>query len=190
MTTPTLDPATWVSRFANELYRYAIQRLRSDADAEDVVQETFLTAWRTRDTYRGDLSERNWLYLILKSRIIDLVRRKQVQQRTFVESAEVGEDHFEENGHWKASVMTPWTHGSFDEIDKIEFQEVFDRCLGNLNERQRLAFLAREVEGQEADEICKELDITPSNLWVTLHRARLKLRDCLQKNWFGVGTQS
>jgi len=179
-----IDPSTWVERYSKELYRYAFQRLRNEADSEDVVQETFLTAWRTHESFRGDLSERNWLYMILKSRIIDLVRKRQTQQKNFVEAPDVGEDLFDETGHWNRSYMRPWPTDGFSDIDRVEFQEVFDLCLGNLSERHRLVFIAKEVEGQEADDICKELDISPSNLWVMLHRARLKLRDCLQKNWF------
>jgi RNA polymerase sigma-70 factor (TIGR02943 family) len=182
-----IDPSTWIQRYSRELYRYAIQRLRNEADAEDVVQEAFLTAWRTRESFRGDLSERNWLYMILKSRIIDHVRRRQTQQRVFVDSPEVGEDYFDESGHWNRAYLKPsFNSDAFDQIDSIEFQEVFSLCLDKLNERHRLIFIAKEVDGEEAEDICKEFDITPSNLWVMLHRARLKLRDCLQKNWFDV----
>ena len=182
----TLEPSTWVDRYSRELFRFAVQRLRNEDDAEDVVQETFLTAWRTRDSFRGDLSERNWLYMILKSRIIDLVRKRQTRQKTFTDVEDVGEDTFREDGHWAPEYRAQqWPPDSMDHVERLEFQEVFDRCLGGLNERSRLIFLAKEVDGFEADEICQEFDITPSNLWVILHRARLKLRECLQKNWFG-----
>ena len=182
-----IDPSQWVQKYSKELYRFAYQRLRNETDAEDVVQEAFLTAWRTRENFRGDLSERNWLYMILKSRIIDLVRKRQTQQKAFVDAPDVGEDIFTEEGHWNRNLFTvKWPEDAMDHAEKLEFQEVFDRCLGGLNERHRLAFIAKEVEGQEAEEICKEMGITTSNLWVMLHRARLKLRDCLQKNWFDV----
>jgi len=182
-----LEPTEWVERYSRELFRFAMQRLRNEDDAEDVVQETFLTAWRTREAFRGDLSERNWLYMILKSRIIDLVRRRQTRQRTFTDVEDLGEDNFREDGHWAPEYRArPWPADAMSDVDRQDFQEVFDLCLGNLNERQRLIFLAKEVDGFEAEEICQEFDITPSNLWVILHRARLKLRGCLEKNWFGT----
>jgi len=182
----TLDPSTWVDRYSRELFRFAVQRLRNEDDAEDVVQETFLTAWRTRKNFRGDLSERNWLYMILKSRIIDSVRKRQTRQKTFTDVEDVGEDTFREDGHWAPEYRAQqWPPEAMDHIERLEFQEVFDRCLGGLTDRSRLIFLAKEVDGLEAEEICQEFDITASNLWVILHRARLKLRECLQKNWFG-----
>lgn len=186
----SLNPSTWVRQYSKELYRFAYQRLRNEHDAEDVVQETFLTAWRTRDNFRGDLSERNWLYMILKSRIIDLVRKRQTKQKAFVETTDAGEDIFQEDGHWKQeSRATAWPTDSMDHVEKLEFQEIFDKCLAGLSDRHRLIFVAKEVEGQEAEEVCQEFDITASNLWVMLHRSRLKLRGCLEKHWFGLQSE-
>ena len=186
-----MDPNVWVKKYSRELYRYAVQRLRNEHDAEDVVQETFLTAWRTRKNFRGDLSERNWLYMILKSRIIDLVRKRQTKQKTFVETEDAGEDMFTEGGGWKKdSAPTPWPTDALDHAEKLEFQEIFSMCLDGLNERQRLVFISKEVTGNESDEVCQEFDITTSNLWVILHRARLHLRGCLEEHWFGVKPES
>lgn len=184
----TLDASTWVDRFGSELFRYAVQRLRNDSDAEDVVQETFLTAWRTRDSYRGDISERNWLYTILKSRIIDSVRRRATRQSFFVEDSSDGDSPFREDGHWHHEpTATAWLERSpeaMDDAERAEFHEIFDRCLQALPEQQRLIFTARELDGLETDEICQIFGITASNLWVVLHRARLRLRDCLNTHWF------
>jgi RNA polymerase sigma-70 factor (TIGR02943 family) len=181
----TLEPTTWVARYSRELFRYAVQRLRNEDDSEDVVQETFLTAWRTRENFRGDLSERNWLYMILKSRIIDLVRKRQTRQKNFADVENVGEDTFAADGHWSAEQRAnQWPPDAMDHLERVEFQEIFNSCLDDLNDRQRLIFMAKEIDGLEADEICQEFDITTSNLWVILHRARLKLRGCLEKKWF------
>lgn len=184
----TLDAATWVDRFGNELFRYAVQRLRNEGDAEDVVQETFLTAWRTRESFRGDVSERNWLYTILKSRIIDSVRRRATRQSFFVEEAADSELSFREDGHWvHEPAATAWLERSpqaMDDAERAEFYQIFDRCLQQLPEQQRLVFVAREIDGLETDEICQLLNVTASNLWVILHRARLRLQHCLTTHWF------
>lgn len=181
----TLDPSTWIERYGNELFRYAIQRLRNEEDAEDVVQDTFLTAWRTRNSYRGDLSERNWLYTILKSRMIDLIRRRATRQNVFVEQGEIEDDTFREDGHWaQEAPSSAWTSDSLDVAERADFQEIFDRCLRQLPEQQRLIFVAREIDGLETEEICQLFNVSASNLWVILHRARLRLRECLKTHWF------
>lgn len=128
--------------------------------------------------------------MILKSRIIDLVRKRQTRQKAFVETADAGEDIFREDGHWNVeSAPTAWPADSMDHVEKLEFQEIFDMCLAGLSDRHRLIFVAKEVEGLEADEVCQEFDLTPSNLWVMLHRSRVKLRGCLEKHWFGLESE-
>ncbi len=183
----TLTPDTWVDRFGTELYRYAMQRLRNAEDAEDVVQETFVTAWRNRETFRGEQSERNWLYTILKTRIIDHVRRRQTMQKAIVEvdpDAGALDELFTPGGHWRPAI-TAWPEDASQQVERAEFQEIFAKCLGQLTENQRLAFIAKEVDGDEAEQICQDLGITTSNLWVMLHRARIRLRVCLEHHWFG-----
>ena len=68
-----------------------------------------------------------------------------------------------------------------------QFLQVLEACVERLPPAQGRVFMLREWLGLETDEICKELQITATNLWVLLHRARLRLRECLQLHWFGAG---
>ena len=146
---------TLFERYHTGVYQFCVRMTRNPHHAEDVVQETFLTAWRTRDSFRGDLSERNWLYMILKSRIIDLVRKRQTKQKSFVETENAGEDMFTEGGHWKPeSAPSAWPADSMDHAEKFEFQEIFSMCLDRLADRHRLVFVSKEVEGNESEEVC------------------------------------
>ncbi|MEA2067919.1 MAG: sigma factor-like helix-turn-helix DNA-binding protein, partial [Verrucomicrobiota bacterium] len=70
-------------------------------------------------------------------------------------------------------------------LEQKEFMAVLFQCLEHLPDRLHRLFVLRELENMESDEICKDLEITPTNLWVMLHRARLRLRGCLTENWFG-----
>jgi RNA polymerase sigma-70 factor (ECF subfamily) len=108
-----------------------------------------------------------------------------------VDTEDAGEDMFTEGGHWKPeSAPSAWPANAMDHVEKLEFQEIFSMCLDGLAERHRMVFVSKEVEGNESEEVCQEFDITTSNLWVILHRARLQLRSCLNEHWFGVQTES
>lgn len=176
----TLQPESWIDTYGKELYRYAMQRLRNTEDAEDVVQEAFLTAWRTRDSYRGDISERNWLYLIVRSRIIDLVRKRRDTVSIINEESQEEISFFDAAGHWlPGQAPKPWTQSPSDGIETQEFNSILQECLDKLPPVQKSVFVLTYLEDEDSEVIRQELDITASNMWVLLHRARLKLRKCL-----------
>lgn len=177
----TMDPTTWVDEHGDLLYRFALSRLRDPEAAEEVVQETFVAALKAKDQYRGSGSEGAWLLGILKRKVIDLVRRR--GRPDAGRGTEPGEDPtealFDEKGNWK---WDPRITGRRPEalIERDEFWEVFHGCLGGLPQRQADVFSLRELEELSSESICKELEITSSNLWVLLHRARLRLMKCMK----------
>ena len=65
-----------------------------------------------------------------------------------------------------------------------ELKNQIDDCIDHLPEKYAMVFRMKTIQEFETEEICKELDITPSNLWVIIHRARTQLRSCMEKNWF------
>ncbi len=170
------DPTKWVELYGDQLYRYAFSRLRKVHAAEEVVQETFLAAWRFREQFVGNGAERAWFLAILRRKIVDYARmRVRIEQREF---------------HWQSD---KWVESLFDDSGRLNADLVFvdvdpakiaqDRevwkdlrtSLDKLPQTQATAFVLRELEGLSADEICQALDISKSNLWVLLHRARLRL---------------
>lgn len=184
---PGTDPAQWVDQHGDTLYRYALSRLRNPDAAEEVVQETFVAALHARDQYSGRGSEGAWLLGICRRKVVDFVRRR--SRPDAATRGDTGPDPsealFDQRGHWRSD---PRILGRRPEetLERDEFWQAFRLCLQSLSERQADAFTLRELEGMQTDEICKELDISPSNLWVLLHRARLGLIRCLQtrlENW-------
>ena len=95
------------------------------------------------------------------------------------------DDFFDRKGRWKPG-QAEWLVHPRKAFEQKEFWDVFEGCLGHLQDRLRSVFVMREFEGLPAEEICEELEITSTNLWVMLYRARARLKTCLQENWFKV----
>jgi RNA polymerase sigma-70 factor (ECF subfamily) len=187
----TPDAAVWVDQHGDYLFKYAVFRLRDSTAAEDVVQETFLAALRAYANYEGRGSERTWLVGILKHKITDHFR-KSVREAPIGEQEDDGPEHNEfftrtdrwEN-HWNPEYApTDWHATPAELLEQGDFWRVFGDCLAPLPARTASAFTFREVDGLSSEEICEMLSISVNNLWVILHRARLHLRNCLEKNWF------
>lgn len=181
------DPEEWVDEHGNALYCYALSRLKNSATAEDVVQETFLAAFRSQDRFSGNSSARTWLIGILKHKIIDLIRKESREQPSEdLEIKEVPEEtFFDRKGRWRVA-PADWQSHPGKILEQKEFMSVLGNCLQHLPDRLHRLFVLRELEDWGSEEICKDLGISPTNLWVMLHRARMRLRGCLSKNWFGA----
>ena len=151
---------------------------------EDLVQETFLAALGARKNFQGRSATRTWLIAILKHKIVDYIRKKTREQDSDkLESMTDGIDvNFTERGEWQ---MRPskWAKNPMKLYEQKEFMDVLYHCMAELPERQAEAFMRREIDGLSTEEICKELNITATNSWVMLYRARMLLRSCLENNW-------
>ena len=178
----------WVDEHGDMLYRFALARIRDASAAEDLVQETFLAALKARERFSGGSSERSWLVGILKHKIADSLRKKYKDQ-IFVrdeDGEESARNGFEANGHWDVrGGRAPKSWGdAMAAIERAEFRDVLAGCLEALPEKTAQVFAMREMDDCGTEEICKVLNITATNLWVVLHRARTQLRRCLETNWF------
>lgn len=181
------DPTTWVDDHGDALYRYALMRTRNPTIAEETVQEALLAALKARDRYSGESTERTWLIGILKHKIVDYVRRearRSVQQ--VPEPADLELDVFRQSGLWKRAPQ-PWKKLAPSRLDTAEFWASLESCLSKLPQIYADAFWLREVDGMSAEEVCEVLSITATNLWSRVHRARILLRDCMERNWFAKG---
>jgi len=184
----TLDPAHWLDEYGNYLFRYALMRVRDSAIAEDILQETLLAAFSSSQSHAGLSSERSWLVGIMKHKVVDYFRR--VGRMTqFQLITDDGESEFENagpwRGHWREDqAPVSWPADAAAAFESREFWETFDRCLSQLPQQSAIAFTLREIDGLKANEICEILQITPNNLWVILHRGRVKLRRLLETEWF------
>jgi RNA polymerase sigma-70 factor, ECF subfamily len=173
------------------LVRYALSQLRDSQQAEEAVQEALLSALESIGSFSGRSTLRTWLTSILRFKVIDLQRRAIVDRNTleFTDFAAEAEDDgwldelFDSTGHWREPPQS-WSNPE-SAFEQKRFWEVFQACLDKLPAAGGRIYFKREVMGEETDVICKEERITPSNCWVILHRARLGLRTCLERNWYG-----
>ncbi len=177
-----LDPETWVERHGDYLFRYALSRLRDVDSAEEVVQETFVAGLRSLDQYARKGAEVAWLLGILKRKIVDHVRRRIRTGDDLDPADDLTEALFDSKGNWRAD---PRIFGARPEaaLEREEFWKVFRNCLATLPERQADVFTLREMEGLNSENICKELELSASNLWVLLYRARMRLSHCIKAHW-------
>jgi RNA polymerase sigma-70 factor (ECF subfamily) len=176
--------ARQVEALRPQLLRYARTQLRNEAWAEDAVSETLLAALEKPQSFAGGSQLKTWLVGILKHKVVDQVRRH--QRECTVLDGEDAEDLddtlFKADGHWREA-PADWGNPD-DTLRQHQFLRVLDACIEHLPPTQGRVFMMREWLELSSDEVCKELDITTTNLWVLLHRARLRLRECLQAGWF------
>ena len=187
-----LEPQKWIERYGDALYAFAMMRLHRMEVAEDLVQDTFVSAYKAKDTFLANASEKTWLISILKRKIIDYYRKKSTQNELNIFDKDAKDDfmnHFfdrESSGHWaEGGIPQAWGKDFETSVESDEFQQILSNCLGKIPPKAAAVFTLKNVDDLTSEEICKELDIKPSNYWVLMHRAKLQLRECLQKNWFG-----
>jgi RNA polymerase sigma-70 factor (ECF subfamily) len=181
------DPSGWVDRYGDELFRFAMGRVGCRDTAEDLVQEAFLAAWQGRGTFDRRASLGTWLVGILRRKIADHYRVAGREQR-FTEWA-AGEENrslFDKRGKWSESISR-WKESPEQLIQKSEFWEVMSHCLASLPAHLADAFRLRELHHRSMEDTCSLTGLTPQNLSVRLHRARLLLRSCLSQKWFRSG---
>ena len=179
-------PENWLNDYGDLLYRYALIRVRSEATAEDLVQETLLAGLQSFDRFSSQSTVRTWLVGILKHKIIDYFRKNR-HEITTLNDTETADDilayQFDHQGNWKINLIEWGTPEK--SMDNEQFWVVFNDCLSRLPQRMADLLLLRTVDGLETEECCALLGFeTDNQLWVTLSRTRVKLRLCLETNWF------
>ncbi len=179
------NPEMWLEDHGDYLFRYALVRLRDREIAEDMVQETFLAALGAREKFQARSSVRTWLVGILKHKILDHFRKSYREPPTsdLLSSEDPSEALFDENGKWKLRPIA-WTDDPRAVLEQKEFWETLLRCMSELPRRLAEVFALRELEGLKGEEICSLMRISATNLGVMLHRVRMRLRHCLEINWF------
>ena len=169
------------------LLRFARLQLRNDAWAEDAVSETLLAAVAKPQSFGNRSQLKTWLVGILKHKVIDILRERQHEVSLASDEGD-GSDEldalmFKGDGHFQEQ-PADWGDPE-QELSSRQFFAVLEACAERLPAAMGRVFLMREWLELSSEEICKELGLTPTNLYVQLHRARLRLRECLELNWFG-----
>lgn len=178
----------WVYKFSDELYSWAFYKTSSKETAEDLVQETFLSAFHKIDTFQGKSQPKTWLFSILNNKVIDYYRKnlkttKQTFNLTENSGLALSEGLFNTYGCWKSNdVKTIWDQEE-ELLDNPEFNIVMQECMDDLPQKWKLAIASKYLSDKDTTKICQELEITPSNYWQIVHRSKLLLRKCLELKW-------
>lgn len=170
------------------LLRFARLQLRNDAWAEDAVSETLLAALSKPQSFGNKSQLKTWLVGILKHKVLDAFRHN--AREVSLDAAPDSDGHeeldslmFKSDGHF-AQAPADWGNPE-QELSSRQFFVVLEACTEKMPAALGRVFLMREWLELSSEEICKELNLTSTNLYVQLHRARLRLRECLELNWFG-----
>ncbi len=182
---PKTDPDAWVDRYGDALYHFALARVKNREIAEDLVQETFLAAVKAQDRFKGQSTEKTWLFGILKHKVIDHYRKNKsvIYEQDLNVGTEDLDAFFNAKGAWQ-TMPEHWRLNPGKSQGVREFLDHFYQCLADLPKKTAEVFAYREIDGLSTKEICKLLDITASNCWVILYRARVLLRKCLEMAGF------
>ncbi len=182
MSKHSIDANKWVDRYSDYLYNYTIVRVNDHEVAQDLISETFFAGLKSMNNFKGEASERTWLISILKRKIIDHYRKTNSNKG----KAEVRINYNDEDseGDWlEERVSDPYDINAEDTFENAELGLAIQACLDRLNEKQATIFKMKTIDNFDTEAICNEFKITPSNLWVIIHRARTSMADCLEKNW-------
>jgi RNA polymerase sigma-70 factor (ECF subfamily) len=168
------------------MFKFAMLQLRNETHAEDCVQEALAAAIQSADGFAGGSSVRTWLIGILKHKILDHFRKAGREQLFSTNEDETSLDDFDAlfkpDGHF-VDPPEEWANPE-SALSQAEFFEVLERCMQALPQVTARVFTLREVMGVSTQEICAEFGITSGNCWVLIYRARMSLRECLEKRWF------
>jgi RNA polymerase sigma-70 factor (ECF subfamily) len=178
------DLETWLDLYGDFLYRFALSRVKDSMAAEDIVQETFLAAMGAYNNFKGHSTLRTWLIAILKNKCADHIRKKVREQGTEkIESwANLVNRNFSGQGGWPLCYCE-WSNNPRRLYAHKEFTDTLYKCLSKLPGRLSEAFIMREIDGLSTKETCEALNITATNCYVMLHRARRQLRACTVTYW-------
>lgn len=178
----------WVNQFSDELFSWAFYKTSSKETAEDLVQETFLAAFNKFDSFQGKSQPKTWLFSILNNKVIDFYRLSaKTTKKTFSiteqSGYELSDGLFTEDEKWKNTALNPIWNQDEELLDNPDFNHVLQYCMENLPQKWKFAVTSKYLTDKKAEEICQELEITLSNYWQIVHRAKLLLKNCLEKKW-------
>lgn len=176
-----LEIEQWIADYGQKLFEQALYFVSNREDAEDIVQDVFVSAFSRSDTFKGNSSRLTWLMGILRHKVADHYKTKYKTQTSIRFDRYFDADHF-----WKDpdSVLTPWDTDENHLLDDESFIDYLQACLEALPERWLVLVKLTYLDQQKSKTICQETGISTTNYWKILQRSRLQLRECLQTTWF------
>ncbi|GGY49779.1 RNA polymerase sigma factor [Bacterioplanes sanyensis] len=189
MSHESLDDQAFVEQVRDQMLSFARSQLNHEQEAEDVVQEALAGALRNMERFAHRAALRTWIFTILRNKIADTLRKRyrNLESDSYDECNECGDGDdswFDDSGHWQAQHKPNSWQGTDQQALSDDFWRIFDYCLNHLPAEQGRVFMMREMLELSSADICHNLALSTSNLHVLLHRARLRLRECLSNHWF------
>ncbi len=178
----------WFNSYSDDLFRWAYHKTSSKEVSEDLLQETFLSAVKGFDGFKKDSQPKTWLFAILNNKIIDHYRKKSKALGLEAQHAEQKlinqtDSFFDSNQRWTLKTENVLWEEETHILDDQEFGRVLNSCMGELPKSWKFAITAKYLLNKRAEHICQELEVTPSNYWQIVHRAKLMLKKCIDFNW-------
>jgi RNA polymerase sigma-70 factor (ECF subfamily) len=167
------------NRYERRVYSLALRMLRQEQDAEDVTQQTFLSALENLAGFRGEASFATWLLRIAAHAALKIIRKKKGLQTVSLEEATEEADGSDGIPH--PEYIADWRESPSELVERNEVRRLLEEALDRLDEKHRLVFLLRDVQGLSIRETAEALDLTEANTKVRLLRARLQLREQLTR---------
>ncbi|MFU8860295.1 MAG: sigma-70 family RNA polymerase sigma factor [Cyclonatronaceae bacterium] len=182
------DITQWVYEYSDELISWAFYKISDQSAAQDLVQETFLAAVKSKQDFERRSSPKTWLFSILNKKIVDYYRSKNKfgwattpLDEDMVEQVTRG--YFDDAGSWAEATSTISWDADVHLLDNPDFKKVMDQCMDELPVGWNMAIVAKYYSEKSSSEICQDLRITPSNYWQIVHRAKLLLKKCIETHW-------
>ncbi len=184
MSKHVINPKKWIDLYSDYLFNYTISRVNDRVVAQDLVQDTFFAGLKSMKNFKGEASERTWLISILKRKIIDHYRKTNSKKGQAEVRINYNTDSDNEGSWLEERVADPYDKSAEASLENNELGLAIQNCLSKLPEKQGIVFKMKTVDGFDTEVICNELNITASNLWVLIHRARTAMVACMKKDWF------
>jgi len=176
---------SWINDYTEEMLRRAIYKVSNEEDAQDLVQDTFMAASKGIANFQRKSSPKTWLFTILNNKITDYYRKNGRAPKTAdIDSISFFFDNY---GEWNETQKpNNWDVDDTEQhlLDNLEFIEVLNYCIENLPQKFNEVVKQKYYSTKKTAEICKDLGISSTNIWQIMHRAKLALRKCIEKNWF------
>ncbi len=179
--------SNWVRLYTEYLFHWAYKKTSDDQLSQDLVQDTFLAAFESFGSFKHESQPKTWLTGILKNKIAEHYRKKIRQQIYTAKSEQELSDYFKPDGTWAMKPsLEHWHDDSGHLMNLPAFNKVFLACIDHLPALMNTCIRLKFLDEKKGEQICQELGISPTNYWQLVHRAKLHLRDCLDKYWFSA----
>lgn len=172
----------WVDSYSDFLFDWVMKRTNNHELSEDLLQETFLSIWQSKAHFNEQSHPKTWLLAILKNKLVDHYRKSYRSKKVFAQDKDL---HFDESGNWKVEYAPQdWSMESGNLLDDPQFNRTLHDCLEKLPAPWRDSLVMKFLDERDAKQVCQELNVSTTNYWQILHRAKLNMRKCLELNWF------